>query len=157
MEIIDIIVPIAAIWGALLSTSMLILKLYENKVKIKVDYENYVLEIPNEKPTEYYTIVAKNLGSKPVTMAYAYIALENYPSEKWHNLVEDGATGEDRSINGKQISSGQSIKAEFEYPADFSSFVTPKTVGNTIMVIGYFIDQVGNYYKSEPFEIDDKA
>jgi hypothetical protein len=153
MELIDLIVPIAAIWGAALSTSMLILKIYENKVKIKVDYQNYVLERPDEKPTEYYALIAKNFGSKPVTMAHAYIALNNFPSEKWHELVEDGATWEDHTIEGKQILSGQSIKAEFEYPAAFSSFVTPKTVGNTIIVVGYFVDQVGNYYKSDPFEI----
>lgn len=153
MEFIDIIVPIAAIWGAVLSTSMLILKIYENRVKIKVDYTNYVLELPNKKYTEYYTLIAKNLGSKPVTMDHAYIALDNFPSEEWQKNLEDGATWDDHSIEGKQILSGQSIKAEFEYPAAFSSFVTPKTVGNTMMVVGYFVDQVGNYYKSEPFEI----
>ena len=153
MEIIDLIIPIAAIWGAVLSTSMLILKVYENKVRIRIDHENYVVEKPDKKPIEYYSIVTKNFGNKPVTMAFAYIALKNYPHKKWHDLVDDGATWEDRSIDGKQISSGQSIKVEFEYPAAFSSFVTPKTIGNSIMVIGYFADQLGNYYKSEPFEI----
>ena len=151
MEITDYIIPAAAIWGAALSTIMLILKIRENKIKIVVDSRNYIDEVENGPARDIYAITAKNFGNRPVTMAYSYI--EEYPPRKGGILLSDIRTGYDLSIGGKQIFNGQCVESEFEYPTGLTPIVTQKNFGTKVKVIGIFVDQVGNQYRSKHFEI----
>jgi hypothetical protein len=159
MALMDNIIPIAALWGAILSTVMLALKIIENWIKVKVNSRNYCIGEDDGPVDEYYSIKAINIGNKPVTMAYAYIEVypgiyrrvlsifkirqSNMPRTGWHT-----------SIDGKQIFFGQCIEVEFKFPDDLIPIVTPKNIGTKKKVIGVFVDQIGNVYKSKPFEID---
>jgi len=141
-ESVLIITTIIAIYGAALSSYNVYQKWCENKPKIIVDFKYYCVGTETGEREEYYEIVAKNIGNKPVTMSHTYI--EEFVKS------DLSKTGNNEFINGKQIFSGQCIEVKYLYPDDFYPIVTPKNV-DEIEVIGVFVDQIGNHYKSKPF------
>jgi len=152
MALTDLIVPIAAGWGAILSTVMFILKLREDKIDIKIDYKNYLDDDEPDFIRDIYQIKAINNGNKPVTMEYAYI--EAYPPRKYGILPTDATTSWDRSIDGRQIFFGQSVTVDFEFPRDFKTINQSRKNGNDNKVIAVFADQAGKIWKSrKPFKV----
>jgi hypothetical protein len=151
MEVTDIIIAVAAFWGAILSTIVFVSQILENRTKIRIAYRNY-LDDENEVVREFYAISAINERNKPITMAYAYI--EQYSPVKVGILPSIARTRWDTSIDGRQILNGQRVEVEFEYPYDFKPIITPENLGEKKQVIGVFVDQAGNIYKSDkPFMI----
>jgi hypothetical protein len=134
---------------------------HENKPKIKVDFHYYIAETETGGGEEHYDIIAKNIGNKPVTWSHAYIEEYVKPEEtdstsrpflvKNQKYFSDSSiTENDESINGKQIFSGQCTEVEYRFPGDFKPIVTPENIHDEKEVIGVFVDQIGNRYKSKP-------
>jgi len=149
----DLIVALAAFWGAALSTIIFFLQLCENRPKIRINNRSYT-DDTIEPIKDIYAISAINERKLPVTMACAYI--EEYPKVKVGILPTIARSRKDTSIDGKQISYHQNITVEFEFPNDFKEIITPhnQAYGEKKQVIGVFVDQAGNIYKSKkPFWI----
>jgi hypothetical protein len=161
-DVILFLTPIIAVYGAILSTYTIYQTWRSNKPKIKVAYFFDFVE-SNENGVDLYTISAMNIGNKPVTWAYffirEYIPEEEKESSFFANIIHrkryySGMTTEwDTSINGRQTFSGQNISINLTCPEDFDPIITPENYGTIKKVVGIFIDQVGNCYKSEPFTI----
>ncbi|MGA2120794.1 MAG: hypothetical protein ABSG49_01975 [Methanoregula sp.] len=152
MGVTDIIIATAAFWGAILSTIVFVSQILEHRTKIRVEYQNYLDEDETGFVREFYLIRAINERNKPVTMSHAYI--EQYPPIKVGILPTVARTTWDTSIDGKQIFKEQRVQAEFEYPKDFKLIIPPENRGEKKQVIGVFVDQAGNIYKSDkPFMV----
>jgi len=137
-DIVIIITTCIAVYGAILSTYNAYQKWRETKPKIKVDTINHFNE---ELADDFYILVAKNVGIKPVTMSHAYM-----------EECESGRKTEDNWIvDGKMVLSGQSAEASFQFPEDFGNFYGK--FNREKKFVGVFVDQIGNIYKSEPFSL----
>jgi hypothetical protein len=149
---IGIIVSLClGVYGAILSTYNLYQKRQENKPKIVVDSDIWFDETCN-KADLFYIIVARNIGLKPVTLDYCYI--EEYSDKAKIDGKGPLRTSSDLSINGKQIMSGQCIEVKYRHPYDFDPILDPYQNNSKKNVIGIFVDQIGNKYKSKPFQIE---
>jgi len=75
MDLEQLIVPIIAIYGAILSTIIYYQKRRDNKPKIVNDYYS---GDPLD-PELFVGLVVRNFGKKPITLSYATIEEADYP------------------------------------------------------------------------------
>jgi len=152
-SLILIITTILAVYGAILSTINAYQKWNENKPCIRVGYYSEYLE--NRK--QYCVISAQNIGNKPVTMSYAYIMYGNpfgrFVLNKQKVRSPCGGTEINSSIYGKQIQSGQCLEVKYLFPDDFK-FLMEMGWDESEELVGIFVDQIDNVYKSQPFTLE---
>jgi len=148
MDLTEIIIAIAAFWGAILSTITLIQKLLEDKPRITVHPGMTAEHFNNEV---YIVLIVRNFGKKSVTLSYAYV--EEIPKisfiQKILNIIykkrEERPFGstEDR-IDKIEVFSHKN------YAIPILIYDVPdKWLKSTVDLQGTVIDQLGNEYRSE--------
>jgi len=146
-------VPIAAAWGAGLSTLSVILKRWEDKPKIRIDYDN--LDQEDIYHEVYIVLIVRNFGKKSVTLSYAYVEEISQRSIKQkilNKLCRKHELGEESDYtdrcNGIEIISGKNGVIPIlihEIPTMW--------IKNKINLRGVVVDQLGNEYRSKVIQM----
>lgn len=139
----EIVVAIAAFWGAALSTVIFIRDLRKEKSIIRVKTSFSLLAFPNGVSDPKICVTAMNTGNVPVTLSSVHIAMPN-------------------GQNYVQIHSptGQQLPFELQPRKSFSHFFDEKNLMDKAKESGYsgsiklrpfFSDQLGSDYWSRPY------
>jgi hypothetical protein len=141
----DIVVSVAAFWGAALSTVIFIKDLRKEKSKIRVKTSFSLLTFPHGVSDPKICVTAMNTGNVSVTLSSVHIAMPN-----GKNYVQI------HSPTGQKLPFELQPRKSFQHFFDEKNFIDKaKESGYSgkIKIKPFFSDQLGNDYWSKSYTV----